>query len=377
MKNKITAILLLVLLMLLVVPLPFLGGVAFAQPNRENELHPVVPYHALPDSIRAVLHEYASLPALESIRGGRPSRVDLIEAGIRRERFEGDIIAVYHEFGAVYIFRGSGKIVHVDGGMDIVEAPQGVIVVVESWCTEKLESKIGRRQPPEAPEIVPHPVPPSSHHRIYAGIDTRRHEREMRLNHFFGASAEVRFPQGVTTDFNVYTTHVVLLMGDGSRDWFESFVGQYAWEGGAANRPNAGAWYSRRHLQRVWQMAVTPGSIFKRARIQTAYETSPQSVVRMWITDLDLGVLYERHEWIVPDARTTGVTLVQEQRTLHPVATPWAEFRNTLILRSGNRAIWRYEDWTPTTGSAGVWTDPPMQMHMVVPATYDFNTRGG
>jgi len=308
---------------------------------------------------------------MQSIRAGRSLRADLVQAGIGREKFEGNIVAVYHEYGAVYIFRGSGQITSADGGGHGVEAPEGAIVVLEEWCTEKLESKMGRRQPPKVTQPAPSPEG-----RIYAGIDTRFANPAHPVNRFFGASGTVTFPQAVTTDFNVYTTHVVFqaIRPGVAQDWFESAVGQYAWWGGVVNRPNALAWVSTHQTQLVWQMGLTPASDFKRARVSTGHKVSPRQVARMWITDLDSGILYQRHESFT--GTRTGVTLVQEQRTLHPIATPWANFTSTNILLSGDSAIWNYVDWTPANGLSGILQFPRMQMHMTNPETYDFNTRG-
>jgi len=149
--------LLLALLIVFLLFVQFSDGAVFAQPTSESGLHPVVPYHELADDVKQILYEYASPPALQSIRAGRSLRADLVQAGIGREKFEGNIVAVYHEYGVVYIFRGSGQIISADAGRHGVEAPEGAIVVLEEWCTEKLESKMGRRQPPEATQPAPSP----------------------------------------------------------------------------------------------------------------------------------------------------------------------------------------------------------------------------
>lgn len=321
----------------------------------ENKLHPFVSFDGLPDNIKLILSEYVSPPALEFIRSGRPPNEDMIKAGVGWEEFEGEIYPVYHEFGAVYIFIGSGRIVHVNGGEDAVEAPEGVITVVELWSTEKLESIMGKRTPP---------IPASE--RIYAGIQTYAVS-----NKYFGAQARVSFPQHVTTDFNIYTTHVVFT----NEHWFESAVGQYAWWGGQANRPNAIFWVSWLSTQRVIVMDSTPGVTNKTAIIETLYFAYVDGKYpSMNVTDVDLNRTYSRAE-AAYFATTSYVTLVQEQRTAYPVATPWATFRDTLIKLTLNPYV-HYVDWTNTSGPAVRIENPPMQFRWVDTVTYHFDTRG-
>jgi hypothetical protein len=258
--------------------LAFVPAGISANMDKENELQPFVPFDRLPDNIKLILSEYVSPPALEFIISGIPPNEDMIRAGVGREKFEGDIISVYHEFGAVYIFIGSGRIVHVNGGEDAVKAPEGVITVAELWSTEKLESIMGKRTPP--------PAQPAQ--RIYAGIITYS-----ASNKYFGAKARVSFPQNVTTNFNIYTTHVVFTNGQ----WFESVVGQYAWWGGQANRPNALFWVSWLPTQIAYVMDSTPGVTNKTATIETLYfaYTGGQYPF-MKVTDVDLNRTYSRAE---------------------------------------------------------------------------------
>lgn len=322
----------------------------------ENELHPFVPFDGLPDNMKLILSEYVSPPALDFIRSGRPPNEDMIRAGVRRENFEGEIYPIYHEFGAVYIFIGSGRTVHVNGGEDAVEAPEGVITVIELWSTEKLESIMGKRTPPA----------PASE-RIHAGIQTYAVSDK-----YFGVQARVVFPQHVTTNFNIYTTHVVFTNGQ----WFESAVGQYAWWGGQANRPNAIFWVSWLSTQRVIVMDSTPGVTSKNAIIETLYFAyGGGKYPSMVVTDVDLNRMYSRAE-AAYFATTSRVTLVQEQITANPVTTPWATFRDTLIKLTLNPYI-PYEDWTSTSGPAVRIENPPMEFRWADTVTYHFYTRGG
>jgi hypothetical protein len=283
-----------------------------------------------------------------------PPNNEMIRAGVEREKFEGDIIPVYHEFGAVYIYIGSGSIVYADGSEDAVKAPKGVITVEELWSTEKLDSIMGKD------------VLPAQSDRIYAGIETYSHP-----DNYFGAKARVSFPQNVTTPFNIYTTHVGFTNGQ----YFESGVGQYAFYGGQANRPNALLYVSWLTTQSVYVMDSTPGVTNKTATIETLYFVyTGGKYASMIVTDVDLNRTYSRAtaSYI---ATTDRVTLVQEQQTAIPVATPWATFRDTLIKLTLNPTV-PYVDWTSTSGKATTLINPPMQFSWVDTFTYHFDTRG-
>lgn len=320
-----------------------------------------IPYERLPQDIRVILEECASQPALEFIKEGHPPRKELVEAGLGREQFEGDVYPVYHSEGAVYIFRGSGQITFPDGDTTgVVLSGEDRVAVAEAWPTQTLEAMVGKREPP------PDEPAADSSDRIYAGIRTHPEN-----NKYFGVKAYVLFPQFVDTSspywcFNVYTTHVVFT--DGS--WFESLVGQYKWWGGAPNQPTAGFWVSWSFWQFFYKMQPSPGS-YKQARITTRYRDFQYAY--MWVTDIDQGIQYSRSVSRA-GATTRRVTLLQEQVRENPVyVMEAARFQPTYIHLGGPWGT-PYSDWNENSGPSYLDVDDPMQLWWIDTFTYEFYT---
>ncbi|MBS4024106.1 MAG: hypothetical protein KGZ96_00360 [Clostridia bacterium] len=333
-----------------------MAGSSLSHQDGINDYNWFISYNDLPEHIKPILEKYASPLALKSVRNNRLPRPELIKEGIGREKFKGDIYPVYHEFGAIYVFVGNGTIIHANGGTSEVEAPNGAVTVLERWSTDKLESVLERGGPP------PEPSSSSSSDRLYSGIETH-----VNPGKYFGVHANVSFPQHVQTSFNVYTTHVVL--NESPLEWFESAVGQYAWWGGQANRPNAILWASWATTQDVYVMSSTPSSPLKAADLKTKY-TGSQAMMN--VIDLNLNRGYSRTE-PRSDRSPTRVTLLQEQLSSSPVATGWASFKPTLILLSSNGS---YQNWTSSSGSSWIRVNAPMQFQWSDIVNYEFWTRG-
>jgi len=317
-----------------------------------------IPYERLPEDIRVILEERASQPALEFIKQGHPPREELVEAGLGREQFEGNVYPVYHSGGAVYIFRSTGQITFPDGDTTgVVLSEDDRVAVAEVWPTQTLEAMVGKREPPPAEAA-------GWSDRIYAGIRTYNVNNE-----YYGVSAGVHFPQFVDTSspywcFNIYTTHVVFTDGR----WFESIVGQYKWWGGDAKGPNAIFWVSWQFWAVVYRMQPSPGS-YKQAKIMTLY-SDPSCNMR--VKDCDLGVWYTRTVSHA-GATTVRVDLVQEQFKDNPVyVMEAARFFATDISLDDTGY---YVDWNKVTGYTGPpIVNEPMQFWWEDDYTYHFYT---
>lgn len=140
--------------------MPLLFGIALANPDTNpDKPRPVVPFDELPDDIKIILEERASPRALELIKIGRPPSPEMVNAGIGREKFVGDIFPVYHEHGAVYIFRGDGTAIFGGNVSSVSGLKPDEISIMEVWSTEELERLFGERSPPPEPDS---PICPSS-----------------------------------------------------------------------------------------------------------------------------------------------------------------------------------------------------------------------
>lgn len=313
---------------------------------------------------RLLVAERASLAAVESLKTGQPPHTRLLlESGLGLERLEGAITPIYHEFGAVYVIRGGGKITFRSGGMWKVDADVDDISVVELWCTERLTFLLDKAPPPDpGAQVV------TSSNRVYAGRVT-----VPQASRYFGVRANVEFPQYVPTSesggFNVYTTHVTF--SDATPMWFESAVGQYGWWGGADDRPNAIFWAQWLPHQIVVPMDPTLGN-YKRARIETRYYPSGanEGECYMVVRDHDMLKMYSRIE-IYPGKITSYVTLVQEQIAQQMVYAHWARFTSTEVHLGGLS----YVNWSSTSVHDVLLLDPPMQFEWIDESNREYRTR--
>lgn len=182
-----------------------------------------------------------------------------------------------------------------------------------------------------------------------------------------GVSARVTFPQYVNTNFNVYTTHVVFT----NREWFETFVGQFGFEGGFSGKPNVGFWCSWTGTTQTVIPIDATASYYRTLEIKTSYNKL-YGFCSMVAYDVDVGKTYYRGEFYSPRPSSWYVTLVQEQSTWNITATDWAFFRYTRIFLAGQTT---YVDWNKDTAPAAQIEDVPMDLRMVDAYTYDFDTR--
>lgn len=347
MKNRVVGVLFCMILVgLVLLSFGMLGAASGESPSSDDWF---IPYQRLPEDIRVILEERASPEALESIRQGHHPREELIQYGLGREEFEGDVYPIYHSEGVVYVFRGSGNVSYPDGGMTgVVLSGDDRVAVGEIWSAQASEAMCGKREPPS--------VEPNrdSSDRIYAGPRTYGSN-----NKYFGVRATVNFPQFVETDFNVYTTHLVFTDGH----WFESFVGQKR----HAGIPTAGFWVSWVYPQWAYYNMEPSFGSHKEAQIITRYNDDDYAL--MYVYDVDQDNWYFRYQ-PRDGATTRRVDLVQEQIRSEPVLTETATFKPTYIHLGGSD----YVGWNRFNGPAETREDYPMQLSWINWWTFDFRT---